>query len=71
MRDHNETHERPEHREHPNHGLVSFSPWGGDNLEECEEHPCRDASSELEVIAPEFVLVSDVLRRFATISARA
>lgn len=53
MRDHNETFEAPEHREHPNTslGLISagsapytiepsFSPWGGDNLEESEEQPC-------------------------------
>lgn len=53
MRDHNETHQPPEHKEHPNIPLAmsagdsapyrvapSVSPWGGDNLEECEEHPC-------------------------------
>ena len=53
MRDHNETHQSPDHREHPNLPLgmtaaddapftvaPSFSPWGGDNLEEFEEHPC-------------------------------
>jgi hypothetical protein len=53
MRDHNETYEAPEHREHPNNPRAlsdadsapfivapTFSPWGGDNHEECEEEPC-------------------------------
>ncbi|MBZ5714054.1 hypothetical protein [Nannocystis pusilla] len=53
MRDHNETHQPPEHKEHPNIPLAmsagdsapyrvapSVSPWSGDNLEECEEQPC-------------------------------
>lgn len=53
MRDHNHTPQAPYHREHPNIPLSmtaadsapytaasSFSPWGGDDLEECEEEPC-------------------------------
>ncbi len=35
MRDHNQGHENPPHREHPN-----FSPWDGDDVEEHEERPC-------------------------------
>lgn len=37
MRDHNESHESPPHREHPNH-----SPWGGDGVDEEDGHPCDE-----------------------------
>jgi hypothetical protein len=61
MRDHNETHESPEHREHPNNpDHTMFSPWGGDNLEECEEHPCEPAPPAVdELSTPELLLLSD------------
>lgn len=57
MRDHNESHEPPEHREHPNHRRATFSPWGGDNLENPKEQPCEP--QPLDLAAPELVLMGD------------
>lgn len=63
MRDHNETYEAPEHNEHPNEGTdVSFSPWGGDNLENPEEHPNEappEPHPEPPFVAPELLLMGD------------
>lgn len=55
MRDHNESHETPEHDERPNvpamtaengaddRAAPNFTPWAGDNLEDDGEAPCLAA----------------------------
>jgi hypothetical protein len=70
MRDHNETHEPPEHREHPNdkHRLT-FSPWGGDNLEPPKEHPCDP--QPLDITTPELVLMGDAFWGWSRVWSRA
>lgn len=76
MRDHNEAHEPPEHREHPNpQPRLTFTPWAGDNFEDPEEQPCepapeRPAPEPLELITPELVLAGDAFWGWSRVWAR-